>query len=298
MGVRLLAAFVIASALAAQAPDQPTAFEVASIKPTPPPVPGQGTSMGMTGGPGTNDPTRYSCHNCSLAMLITRAYDIKGFQLIAPDWAIRTRFEVTAKVPEGATNEQWRLMLQSLLAERFKLVIHRDQKEMQLYEMLVAKGGAKLKKSAPDPRDDDASPPPAFGKGGRAELDKEGYPIIPKGCKSCMIVESDKARMVGEDATVGEIAGRFSNQLGKLVRDATGIEGKYDFDLTWGQTMAARTAPGGDANTPLGNTPQEMDFGQMMIAAIQSQLGLRLELKKGMVEIIVVDHAEKTPTEN
>ena len=77
--------------------------------------------------------------------------------------------------------------------------------------------------------------------------------------------------MVAEDATVGEIADRFSNQLGKLVRDATGIEGKYDFDLTWGQTMAPRAAA--VANIPLGTAAAEPDFGQMMIAAIQSQLG-------------------------
>ena len=117
-----------------------------------------------------------------------------------------------------------------------------------------------------------------------------------------MIVENDKARLTAEDYTMTEFADRLSNQLGKLVHDLTGLKGKYDFDLTWGRDdMAARTAGTPEANTPLsassgGSGPA--DFQQMMIAAVQSEMGLKLEQTKGMVEIIVVDHAEKVPTEN
>jgi len=281
------------------------AFDVASIKPIAPPDAGGRMMMGMRGGPGEKDPELYTCTNCGIPLLMTRAYDVKGYQLTYPGWMDSVRFDVSARVPSGATREQFRLMLQNLLTERFKLAIHRDQKEMQVYEMTVAKSGVKAKESVPDPPKDEPPDDPAalLGRGGRgASLDKNGYPIIPRGCKSCMIVEHDKARLMAEDATMIEFADRLSRQLGKPVHDLTGLTGKYDFDLTWGgDDTAARTGGAPEANTPLsasstGSGPAE--FQQMMIAAIQSELGLKLEQKKGMVEIIVVDHAEKVPTEN
>lgn len=276
-------------------------FNVASIKPSAPPPPGgRGMMMGMRGGPGEKDPELYTCTNCVLPLLITRAYDIKYYQLSAPGWMDSVRFNVSARVPAGATKEQFRVMLQNLLAERFKLTIHRDQKEMQVYEMTVAKGGLKVKESAP-PKDGAVADPAPMTLG-RAPLDKNGYPMIPKGCKGCMIVENDKARLLAEESTMKEFADRVGAQLGKPVHDLTGLAGKYDFDLTWGRDdTAARGSGTSEANTPLsasstGSGPA--DFQQMMIAAVQSEIGLKLEQKKGMVEIIVVDHAEKVPTEN
>jgi uncharacterized protein (TIGR03435 family) len=280
-------------------PPGPT-FDVASIKPAPAPAGGR-MMMGMQGGPGTKDPGLYRCNNCNLSMLVTEAYHIKYYQLSVPGSLETERFDISAKVPDGATKEQFRLMLQNLLAERFKLTIHRDQKEMQVYEMVVAKGGLKVKESVPEPNKDGAADPPPMTLG-RAPLDKNGYPIIPKGCKGCMIVENDKARLVAEESTMKEFADRVGAQLGKPVHDLTGLTGKYDFDLTWGRDdTAARGSGTPEANTPLstsstGSAPA--DFQQMMIAAVQSEIGLKLEQKKGMVEIIVVDHAEKVPTEN
>ena len=97
--------------------------------------------MGMRGGPGDKDPELYTCTNCILPLLITRAYDIKAYQLTRqPGWT-RPASTFPRESPAGASKEQFRLMMQNLLAERFKLAIHRDQKEMQVYEMVVAKGG-------------------------------------------------------------------------------------------------------------------------------------------------------------
>jgi uncharacterized protein (TIGR03435 family) len=288
-----------------QAPGQ--TFDVASIKPIAPPDAGGRMMMGMRGGPGEKDPELYVCTNCNIPMLIMKAYEVQHYQLSYPSWMDSVRFDISARVPPGATKEQFRLMLQNLLADRFKLAIHRDQKEMQVYEMAVAKGGLKVKESVPDPPKDEPPDDPAallFGRGGRgASLDKNGYPMIPRGCKSCMIVENDKARLIFEDATMIEFADRLSRQLGKPVHDVTGLQGKYDFDLTWGRDDMAASRTGGtpEANTPLSASSAgagPADFQQMMIAAIQSELGLKLEQKKGMVETIVVDHAEKVPTEN
>jgi uncharacterized protein (TIGR03435 family) len=292
-------ALLFVNAVYAQTANGQPAFDAVSIKPAAPPVPGRGTMSGMRGGPGDRDPELYRCTNCILPMVITKAYGIKHYQLSAPDWMNSVRFEISARVPAGATKQQFELMLQNMLAERFKLAIHRDQKEMQIYEMVVAKGGIKVKESVPEPPKDQPPDDPAALLGGRgAHLDKNGYPMIPRGCKGCMIVEHDKARLTAEDATMIEFADRLSNQLGKLVHDATGLKGKYDFDLTWGETMAPRSGGAGDGNTPLSGSPEPADFNQMMISAIQSELGLRLESKKGQVEIIVVDRAEKAPTEN
>jgi uncharacterized protein (TIGR03435 family) len=300
----------------AQTADGQPSFDAASIKPAPPPTPGRGMMMGMNGGPGSKDPELYRCNNCNLMMLIMQAYDIKPYQLSAPSSMSSERFDITAKVPVGATKEQFRLMLQNMLAERFKLTIHHDQKEMQVYDLVVAKGGPKLKESAEEPPTDDTPvdglpPPPPGGRGRGPNLDKDGYPVIPKGCNGCiMVVGGGKAHLHSEKQTMKEFAGMVSNQLGKPVVDATGLKGKYDIDVSFdmGGMMMMRggappPSPGGGAGVgpettvPLGNA-SDSDMGVPLVGAIQSQLGLKLEPKKGQVEIIMVDRVEKVPTEN
>ncbi len=299
----------------AQTADGPPAFDAASIKPAPPPTPGRGMFMGMNGGPGTKDPGLYRCNNCNLMMLIMQAYDIKQYQLSAPgSMDAAGRFDITAKVPAGATKEQFRLMLQNMLAERFKLAIHRDKKEMQVYDMVVAKGGPKLKESVEEPAKDDApddgfAPPPPGGRARGPNLDKDGYPVIPKGCNGCiMVVGGGKARLHSEKETMKGFADTLASQVGKPVMDATGLKGKYEIDVSFdmGGMMMARGGmpppPGGGAGVgpettvPLGSS--DSDMGVPLAGAIQSQLGLKLEPKKGQVEIVVVDHVEKVPTEN
>jgi uncharacterized protein (TIGR03435 family) len=306
----ILIGFACGSAHAQTADGQPS-FDAASIKPAPPPT-GRGMRVMTNGGPGSKDPGLYTCDNCSLTQLVTQAYDIKGYQLSAPSWLETERFIVTAKIPDKATKEQFRLMLQNLLAERFKLAIHREKKEAQVYELVVAKGGPKLKESVEEvPKDgdnapDDPSPlPPLGGRGRGPNLDKDGYPVVPKGCSGCMMIMNGKARLHSEKENMKDFADTLSYQVGKPVIDATGLKGKYDIDLSFDASGMMRGGggqpPGGgpppaEANTPLGAT--DGDLGVPIVGAIQSQLGLKLEAKKGQVETIVVDHIEKVPTEN
>jgi uncharacterized protein (TIGR03435 family) len=119
-------------------------FEAASIRP-PTPTPSQ-----CKGGPGTSDPTRLTCENFSLSYLVMMAYNLRAFQLQAPDWMGSTRFNVQATVPPGATPQQFRAMLQDLLARRFKLAVHHDQKEMDGYDLVVSKPSVNLKRSDDD----------------------------------------------------------------------------------------------------------------------------------------------------
>ena len=314
------------TAACAQTPSEQASFDVATIKPAAPPNGGP-IRIGMGGGPGTNDPGRYTCSFCNLSMLMTQAYDVAAYQLTIPAALNEGRFEVTAKVPEGATKEQFRLMLQNLLAERFKMTVHREKKEAQVYELTVAKGGPKMQESEPEPAKEpvtktgDAPAPPPPPPGGRdpSPMGADGFPVMPKARpgRPMMFMGMGRARMQATAESMEELAKMLSNQVAKPVTDATGLKGKYDFTLTWdgardifgfgGGLPIAPPPPGGSAASGLGTTgnaatplagASEMETQPTIFAALQSQLGLKLEQKKGQVDVIVVDHAEKVPTEN
>lgn len=325
----------------ALAADAKPEFEVASIKPAAAPGAGGGMfRMGSTGGPGTRDPGRYSCEGCPLIMLVTQAYDLKRYQVGSyPSWMDTERFNVTAKVPEGATKEQFRLMQQNLLADRFGLKIHFEKKEMPTYELVLNKGGHKMKDAVEDPNAKDAPPPPLGGAppplppppgaGGpvRLTMGRDGFPEMPAGMRGrggpMMMMMNGRAKMRATDTTMEQLVNMLSNQLAKPVTDGTGLKGKYEFELDWapdhsvhrgGPMMGAGggvgfaisthsvgggggggAAGGGDA--PLQGVSEEPS-GPTIFAALQQQLGLKLEQKKGQVDILTVDKIEKTPTEN
>src|SRR5947209_7412353 len=129
-----------------QTPATPPAFEVASIKAAAPPVNGR-MMIRMAG-----DPGRVDYANVSLRDVIRIAYGVKEYQVSGPDWISATRFDILAKLPEGAPREEVPQMLQTLLAERFKLTVHRETKEHSMYALVVGKNGPKLKPAEADPQ--------------------------------------------------------------------------------------------------------------------------------------------------
>jgi len=144
MGRLIACALLIGGGAFGQTFAERPSFEVASIKPHVRP-PGNGLRrVGSRGGPGSGDPTRYSIENMTPANLVTMAYDIAFYQLSAPDWMERDRFDIAARVPEGSTKEQLPLMLQRLLGERFGLKVHFEKREMPAYELVVAKRGSEV----------------------------------------------------------------------------------------------------------------------------------------------------------
>lgn len=165
------------------------AFEAASVKPAPPPN-GSGMSVSSDGGPGTSRPERYTAENMDFAGLVMYAYDIKRFQISGPDWMRSERYNISAIVPANATNEQFRTMLQNLLAERFALKVHWETREMPIYELMIAKGGPKLGEAKPDdPTDaDEAAPksPPGLAK------TPDGFPSLPEGKAPMMLMMSTR----------------------------------------------------------------------------------------------------------
>jgi len=273
--MRIAAGILLTLSAVAQTPQ----FEVASIKPSPPaPAIGR-VRTGSNGGPGTKDPILFTCERCSLLGLIRQAFDIQDYQISGPDWIGSARFNISAKVAEGATRAEFRLMLRNLLVDRLKLEFHQESKEMQAYELMVAKNGPKLKESS-GPLDPDERPGRIVGE---RKLDPEGFPILPPGRVPMEMVMSGgyaTARHAGE--TMKEFALDLATEVGRPVSDATGLMATYDFTIRW----LGESAP------PSGNS------GPDIFRALQEQLGLKLESKKVMADILIVDHIEKTPTGN
>ncbi len=316
-----------AGQLFGQAPDKTLTFEAASVKPAAAPVPdGRGRIMiaGPSGGPGTKDPGRIRYPFMNLKQLLTTAYDVKAYQISGPAWLDSERYDITATMAPGTTKEQFQVMLQNLLAERFKVAIHRETKELPMYSLVVAKSGSKLKESAEAPPvkegDGDAALPPMPSQ---PKMGPDGFPIMPKMPAGrgglMMMMMPGRARLSGERQTVSDLALRLTSQLGRPVTDATGLTGKYDITLTFstegmnamgpmgpmppaGGAAVAVAGPGGGPGGPGGPNPgafvPEGEAPPDIFAAVQAQLGLKLESKKGPVELIVVDHADRVPTEN
>lgn len=258
MRLTLFGAF--ACALAAQTPDSQVVFEVATVKHGPP---RDYSAAGCNCGPGTRDPTRFSVTNYPMSSLIEMAYDVKNYQVSGPGWIDEERFTIAAKVPEGATKDQLTLMLRNLLIERFKLTAHFEKKDVSGYQMVVAKGGPKLIASAGDPNQ---SEDPRKAAEFKIKLDKDGYPELPPGRHYFMAVDRDRARWRFADESMEHFATMIVAQIRQPVTDATGLKGKYDFVVSWSFDAMQPNAPA--------------DSGPSIFAALQEQLGLRLESKK------------------
>jgi uncharacterized protein (TIGR03435 family) len=262
-------------------------FDAASVKAALPPDGRGGRRVGMTGGPGTDTPGRINFENIGLGAVIGKAYDVKYYQISGPGWFESERFNIIATVPPGTTKEQFRRMLQNLLADRFKLTLHKESKEMSIYSLTVARNGPKLKKAAPDPPPEANDAADAAPKSeGKLAADADGYPALRPGMTMAIMSTpaGPRARLANRD-DMEWLAGMLSGQLGRPVVDATGLNSKYDISLYWIPQRPDSIA----ADDP--NGPD-------LISALQQQLGLTLEPKKGPIEVLIVDHAEKAPTAN
>jgi uncharacterized protein (TIGR03435 family) len=200
--------------------------------------------------------------NILLRDLIMLAYGVGAPQIEGPDW-LTNRFDVIAKVPSDASKEQIPLMLQALLAQRFKLAFHRDQKVIQIYALEVAKGGPKLQES----------PEGDTGASGCSRSFAES-PGATLAAVCHRLNSADLAQQVQSLAP-----GYFRD--GPVI-DMTGLKGIYNFKLEWITRVEANA--GSD--------------GPTIFDAVQKQLGLKLEGRKQSMERIVIDHCEKAPTEN
>ena len=205
-------------------------------------------------------PGSLTARNETLQYCIQWAWDMPPFEVIGPAWLNGSRFDITAKAAGTADESQLRLMLRTLLADRFGVKIHSEKKEMQIYLLTLAKGGPKFQESTSDG-------PPAIERGRGGSL-------------------------TAHRVTIRDVAQQISEPLNRPVIDATGLKGKYDIVIDISSYMANAAATG------KGDGGGEVDVMSILFTGLQAQLGVKLEPKKDNVDVLVVDHAEKTPTEN
>jgi uncharacterized protein (TIGR03435 family) len=297
----------------AQTAENSPAFEVASVKPAAPIV-GNRIMVGMRGGPGTPDPGQITYNNVTVKGVLTTAYGVKGFQISGPGWLDSERYDIVAKLPRGSTKEQLMVMLQNLLAERFKLTLHREKKDLPMYALVVGKNGPKLKESVEDaaPKGGGTADDPA-GAMGPPTVDRDGFPVLPPAAAGRTAVSlalmNGNVRMTASKQPMSGLAEDLSRQLDLPVVDMTGLTGKYDFTLYFSpEGLAGMRLPGGlppnapppgegGPGTPMAGAP-DAQSSPNLFTALQEQLGLKLEQRKGPVELLVIDHLEKAPIEN
>ena len=205
--------------------------------------------------------------NVNLRMLISLAYRVKDFAIAGgPAWLGSDRFDVAAKTGDPNTgDDQFRLMLQNFLAERFHLAAHRETRIVPIYSVSASKSGMRL----PNAKAQGCS---LYGEKGREALPSCG----PFGLDS-----GETTRMEGKDTSMAGLMSALSTVLGRPVADETGYTGTFDVRLEF----AAPDAPAKESSAP------------SIFTALQEQLGLKLEAQKGPSEVLVIDRAER-PTEN
>ena len=233
----------------------PPAFDVASVKVS---------QLARAGGEGSrrervdHTPGSLTMRNVRMKSAIQWAYNVKSYQVAGPDWLESERYDIVGKAAGEVDEDQLRLMLQTLLADRFKLTLHREEKVLAVFALTVGKGGPKFKES-----ETQGEMTMQGGRGGRF---------------------SGTVQRI----TMAQAADLLSQPLNRPVVDETGLKGRYDVTI--------------DVAAYLGNEAQmkeiQADPTQIIFAIVQEQLGLKLEPKKSTVQLLIVDGAERVPTEN
>jgi uncharacterized protein (TIGR03435 family) len=305
-------AVAIALAVIAIANGQPPAgsrleFDAASIKPAAPPTGHFQFGASSKGGPGTADATTFRCSNCNLAFLITKAFQLEPYQLPGQSSLPGDAFDVSARVPPGTTPEQFAMMLQNLLKDRFGLSGRFESRQMQGYQLVVAKNGPRLKESQA-PATPPAAPPAAetdaHQEGAGKDWHSSGNDSNHWTSRPGLTFFNGQARYRGDHQSMGDLARMISSQLSRPVDDRTGLKGAYDISLSWsddGSHAASHfgnPAFGDHGGAGHNGAPQDEASGPTLMGALQAQLGLRLEAKKATANIFVIAHVEKSPTAN
>ncbi len=248
----------------------------------------------------TPDPGRFRCSHLTLSDLLLDANGIKDYQLSGPAWMKDQSFDITAKVPAGATKEQTRQMLQRLLTDRFQLTLHRETRDTAVYALEVAPGGPKLKESDYVPPQTTQPPDPDRARKLVQEqveaMRNGGPPQPPKPGHLNWSTNNGVNRIAGSGQTIARLVETLSEQLDHPVVDQTGLTGKYDDSIEFASMNAPAAIAPVPGAAPDGALP-EVASAPSVFKAIQ-KLGLKLEPKKSQVEILVVDQAEKKPAEN
>jgi uncharacterized protein (TIGR03435 family) len=231
-------------------------FEVASIHASEP---------GLRTGSVHTDPGVFSVHNMTLHFCIEWAYGVSPLQVSGPAWLNEVRFDINAKAADhNADDDHLRLMVRAMLADRFGLKVHHEQKEQQVFALTVAKNGPKF----------------------HSQGTKDASRFTESARDGATGFSEDKTGAMADHVTMGDVANKVSELVNRIVIDKTGLSGRYDFRLDLTPYMTPDT------------DGAKADIMSILFAGFNDQLGLKLEAGKESVDLLVVDAVSKTPTEN
>ncbi len=233
----------------------------------------------MSGGPGTADPAQITYRNIEMIRLLSLAYDTYRFQITGPEWLNEEIYDVSARLPPDTTREQFRLMLQNLLAERFHLVIRRETRDVPGYELRIDRRGSKLKEAG------SGSPVPE-------RFPQLDHPGIIMGMKMAPGGRIPSVYLTARAQRMTELVRMIGEDLERPVIDNTGLTGTYDYTLEYAPArgMPALPSPAADGAAD--------ESGPSIITAVQQQLGLKLIPEKVPLDMIIVQSGDEEPTEN
>jgi uncharacterized protein (TIGR03435 family) len=293
---------VIAGVLSAPLFGQTLAFDVASIhqdKSGLPPAGNQPYSNFPLGPGDVYIPNGgyFKATNLPLMQYILFAYKIQGnqFQYLLdslPKWVTSDRFDIEARAEGKPTKDQMRQMMQALLADRFKLAIHTETRQLPVYAMVLAKPGVTGPQLRPH-----AADPPCSTEPSKTDLTQKppeapgGFPMLCGGILGMPAKEAGQFRLGARNVSMKLIAEGVGSmgRLGRPVIDESGLTGTFDFSIEFKPDFGNPRPPGADF--------QADDPGTRFLDALKEQFGLKLESKKGPVEVLVADHIEH-PSDN
>jgi len=278
-----LASFLPGAALA-----QP-AFEVASIKPS------NQTAGEVTAGVHI-DGSQARAAAMSFRDYIGMAYRLRSYQIQGPDWMAEQRFDLAATLPAGSSTAQFSDMMQTLLAERFNLKLHHEKKEFPVYVLEVAKTPLKLQASKPDPNADAADKSVANVTGSGSA---QGVSVNLGQGSSYTFANN---RFEATKLTMMQFAGNLERFVDRPIVDMTGLDGRYDFGLDvteedYRLMLIRAGVNSGVVLPPAALRLLETGSPVSLFDALQ-KLGLKLDARKAPLDVVVVDEARKTPTDN
>ena len=234
-------------------------FDVASVKPMN--LTGEGSRRENV----TVDPVSVTLRNVTLSSALQWAYNVKEYQVTGPGWIKDYRYEISAKSATPTSEDQMRKMLQALLADRFKVTLHHETKDLTVYALTVAKGGLKMAPADPGSQFE-------FQRGGGTTL-------------------GAKAASIGDIADLLSQASRAIPDVPPVV-DRTGLTGRYNLSIDAGefmQSVQAEFQKGPPDPSALVSVVQEI---------LEKQLGLHSDLRKVRMDMLVIDHADSMPIGN
>ncbi len=271
------AAIMLAAAAVFAQAGAPARFEVVSIKPS------------------TEQRMRYVrpmpggrlVASAPVRMLILNAYHVQSFEVVGgPSWVDSDRYQVEARAEGNPDRDQLLRMLQPLLADRFQLKVHRETREMPVYELVADRRGPTL----PPPKDEACAAPgpntPSDWAGGRIEPPTAGRGPVPPCGALRVSLDPSGVRMQGGKVGIAELARTLAMVMGRPVVDKTGLTGLYDLKLGFAADASTPELPPPPPGSPDSNLPS-------IFTALQEQLGLRLATAKGPVEVLVIDRVER-----